>query len=246
MTRRDGRAPADLRPLRLTRGYLKHAEGSVLVEVGETRVLCSASVEDRVPPFLRGAGQGWVTAEYGMLPRATNTRTPREAGRIGGRTHEIQRLVGRSLRAVVELSKLGERTITVDCDVIQADGGTRTAAITGGFVALADCVHHLQSTGRLLQDPLRDRVAATSVGLVAATPILDLDYSEDSTAEVDMNVVMTGAGRFVEVQGTAEQTPFDLDQLQGLLGLARAGIARLLELQRRVLAERPTTVFTLP
>jgi ribonuclease PH len=246
MTRRDGRRPEDLRPIRLTRNYIKHPEGAILVEVGETRVICTASVEERVPPFLRGAGQGWVTAEYGMLPRATSTRTPREAGRTGGRTHEIQRLVGRSLRAVVELAKLGERTITVDCDVIQADGGTRTAAITGGFLALADCLHGLQGAGRLLQDPLRDRVAATSVGLVAGTALLDLDYSEDSTAEVDMNVVMTGAGRFVEVQGTAEQTPFDLAQLETLLTLARRGIERLLELQRRLQADRSGTVFTLP
>jgi ribonuclease PH len=246
MTRRDGRKPEDLRPVRITRNYVKHAEGAVLVEVGETRVICTASVEDRVPPFLRGAGQGWVTAEYGMLPRATTTRTAREAGRTGGRTHEIQRLVGRSLRAVIELAKLGERTITVDCDVIQADGGTRTAAITGGFLALADCLHGLQSGGRLLQEPLRDRVAATSVGLVAGTALLDLDYSEDSTAEVDMNVVMTGAGRFVEVQGTAEQTPFDVAQLETLLGLARRGIERLVELQRRLLADRSGTVFTLP
>jgi ribonuclease PH len=246
MTRRDGRKPEDLRPVRITRNYVKHAEGAVLVEVGDTRVICTASVEDRVPPFLRGAGQGWVTAEYGMLPRATTTRTAREAGRTGGRTHEIQRLVGRSLRAVVELAKLGERTITVDCDVIQADGGTRTAAITGGFLALADCLHGLQSGGRLLQEPLRDRVAATSVGLVAGTALLDLDYSEDSTAEVDMNVVMTGAGRFVEVQGTAEQTPFDVAQLETLLGLARRGIERLVELQRRLLADRSGTVFTLP
>ena len=246
MTRRDGRRPEDLRPIRLTRNFVKHAEGAVLVEVGETRVICTASVEERVPPFLRGAGQGWVTAEYGMLPRATSTRTPREAGRTGGRTHEIQRLVGRSLRAVVEMVKLGERTITVDCDVIQADGGTRTAAITGGFLALADCLHGLQAAGRLLQDPLRDRVAATSVGLVGGTALLDLDYSEDSTAEVDMNVVMTGAGRFVEVQGTAEQTPFDLAQLETLLTHARRGIERLLELQRRLLADRSGTVFTLP
>jgi ribonuclease PH len=246
MTRRDGRRHDDLRPVRITRNYVKHAEGAVLVEVGETRVVCTASVEDRVPPFLRGAGQGWVTAEYGMLPRATSTRTPREAGRTGGRTHEIQRLVGRSLRSVVELAKLGERTITVDCDVIQADGGTRTAAITGGFLALADCLHGLQAGGRLLQEPLRDRVAATSVGLVAGTALLDLDYSEDSTAEVDMNVVMTGNGRFVEVQGTAEQTPFDVAQLESLLALARRGIERLVELQRRLLADRSGTVFTLP
>jgi ribonuclease PH len=246
MTRRDGRAPGDLRPVRLTRQFVRHAEGSVLIEVGDTRVICTASVEERVPPFLRGAGQGWVTAEYGMLPRATATRTPRETGRTGGRTHEIQRLVGRSLRAVVELGKLGERSIYVDCDVIQADGGTRTAAITGGFVALADCLQALRDNGRLLQDPLRDRVAATSVGLVASTPILDLDYSEDSTAAVDMNVVMTGAGRFVELQGTAEQTPFDTAQLESLLGLAKSGIERLLDLQRRILADRTTTQFTSP
>jgi len=246
MTRRDGRGHEDLRPVRITRNYVRHAEGAVLVEVGDTRVICTASAEERVPPFLRGVGQGWVTAEYGMLPRATTTRTPREAGRTGGRTHEIQRLVGRSLRAVIELGKLGERTITVDCDVIQADGGTRTAAITGGYVALADCLHHLQGSGRLLQTPLRDLVAATSVGLVAGTPMLDLDYSEDSTAEVDMNVVMTGVGRFVEVQGTAEQTPFDLGQLEALLRLAQSGIGRLVDLQRRVLADRATLVFTLP
>jgi ribonuclease PH len=246
MTRRDGRGPADLRPVRITRNYVRHAEGAVLVEVGDTRVICTASVEERVPPFLRGGGQGWVTAEYGMLPRATTTRTPREVGRTGGRTHEIQRLVGRSLRAVVELAKLGERTVTVDCDVIQADGGTRTAAITGGYLALADCLHGLQGSGRLLQEPRRDLVAATSVGLVAGAPMLDLDYSEDSTAEVDMNIVMTGAGRFVEVQGTAEQTPFDLGQLERLLALAQDGIARLHELQRRALADRAGIVFTLP
>ncbi len=246
MTRRDGRAAADLRPVRLTRRYLRHAEGAVLVEVGDTRVICTASVEERVPPFLRGAGQGWVTAEYGMLPRATETRTAREAGRTGGRTHEIQRLVGRSLRAVVERGKLGERTITIDCDVIQADGGTRTAAITGGFVALADSLGHLRDAGRLLQNPLQDTVAATSVGLVGGQPILDLDYSEDSAADVDMNVVMTGAGRFIELQGTAERTPFDLAQLQGLLDLAREGLGRLLALQRRALADRTALVFTLP
>ena len=246
MTRHDGRAAADLRPVRVTRRYIRHPEGSVLVEVGETRVICTASVEDRVPPFLRGTGQGWVTAEYGMLPRSTTTRTGREANRTGGRTHEIQRLVGRSLRAVVALEKLGERTITVDCDVIQADGGTRTAAITGGYVALADACQQLRDGGRLLVDPLRDRVAATSVGLVEAQPVVDLDYQEDSTAEVDMNVVMTGGGRFVEVQGTAERTPFDLDQLDTLLRLAREGIARLLDLQGRCLAAPGTLVFTLP
>ncbi len=246
MTRHDGRAPTDLRPVRVTRDYLRHAEGSVLVEVGDTRVICAASVEDRVPPFLRGAGQGWVTAEYGMLPRATSTRTGREAGRTGGRTHEIQRLVGRSLRAVVALDKLGERTITVDCDVIQADGGTRTAAITGGFLALADAVRRLREAGRLTGEPLRECVAATSVGLVGGVPVLDLDYVEDSTAEVDMNVVMTGAGRFVEVQGTAERTAFDLGQLDELLRLAREGIARLVALQRRGMADPELRVLTVP
>ena len=246
MTRHDGRTPTDLRPVRVTRDYLRHAEGSVLVEVGDTRVICAASVEDRVPPFLRGAGQGWVTAEYGMLPRATSTRTGREAGRTGGRTHEIQRLVGRSLRAVVALDKLGERTITVDCDVLQADGGTRTAAITGGFLALADAVRRLREAGRLTGEPLRECVAATSVGLVGGVPVLDLDYVEDSTAEVDMNVVMTGADRFVEVQGTAERTAFDLGQLDELLRLARGGIARLLALQRRGLADPGLRVLTVP
>jgi ribonuclease PH len=246
MTRHDGRGPEDLRAVRLTRRYTRHAEGSVLVEVGDTRVICTASVEDRVPPFLRGSGQGWVTAEYGMLPRATSTRTGREAGRTGGRTHEIQRLVGRSLRAVMQLNQLGERTVTVDCDVIQADGGTRTAAITGGYVALADAIQHLRDSNRLLGEPLRDLVAATSVGVVGGNPVVDLDYAEDSTAEVDMNVVMTGAERFVEVQGTAERTPFDQAQLDGLLGLARRGLARLLAFQRRALADRKAAVFTLP
>jgi ribonuclease PH len=244
--RHDGRGPSDLRPVRLTRRYIRHAEGAVLVEVGDTRVVCTASVEDRVPPFLRGSGQGWVTAEYGMLPRATTTRTGREAGRVGGRTHEIQRLVGRSLRAVVELEKLGERTVTVDCDVIQADGGTRTAAITGGFVALADALQALRDGARLPGEPLRDCVAATSVGLVAGAPVVDLDYQEDAAAEVDMNVVMTGAERFVEVQGTGERTTFDLGQLEALLRLARQGIARLLALQRRALADRTVTTVTLP
>ena len=243
MTRHDGRMPGDLRPVRLTRRYTRHAEGAVLVEVGDTRVICTASVEDRVPPFLRGSGQGWVTAEYGMLPRATSTRTGREAGRTGGRTHEIQRLVGRSLRAVVQLTQLGERTITVDCDVIQADGGTRTAAITGGYVALADAIQQLREGGRLLAEPLRDLVAATSVGVVAGTPVVDLDYVEDSTAEVDMNVVMTGAGEFVEVQGTAEQAPFGRPRLDAMLALAERGIRDLVALQRRALAARDERVF---
>lgn len=246
MTRRDGRGPAELRPLRLTRQFLRHAEGSVLIEAGETRVVCAASVEDRVPSFLRGTGQGWVTAEYGMLPRATTTRTPRETGRTSGRTHEIQRLVGRALRAVVDLPRLGERTIVVDCDVLQADGGTRTAAITGGLIALADCLAGLRAAGRLAEDPLRDRVAAISVGLVGGTALLDLDYAEDSTADVDMNVVMTGDGRFVEIQGTAEHTPFQHDDLERLLALAREGIERLLAFQARVLADRQATRFSLP
>ena len=235
MTRHDGRAPGDLRPVRLTRRYTRHAEGAVLVEVGDTRVICTASVEDRVPPFLRGSGQGWVTAEYGMLPRATSTRTGREAGRTGGRTHEIQRLVGRSLRAVIQLAQLGERTITIDCDVIQADGGTRTAAITGGYVALADAIQQLRESGRLLSEPLRDLVAATSVGIVLGTPVVDLDYVEDSTAEVDMNVVMTGSGRFVELQGAGEGVTFGGSDLKALIALARFGIRRVVAAHRRLL-----------
>ncbi len=245
MIRRDGRTPRQLRPVRLTRNFIPHAEGSVLMEVGDTRVICTASVEERVPAFLRGLGQGWVTAEYAMLPRSTLVRTPRETGRTGGRTQEIQRLVGRSLRAVVELPKLGERTIWIDCDVIQADGGTRTASITGGFVALADCLARLQAGGQLPQDPLKDCVAATSVGMLGGEPILDLAYAEDSTAEVDMNVVMTGSGRYVEVQGTAEQTPFAQESLLALLALAGEGIRELIALQRRALADRSEAVFTL-
>ncbi len=245
MSRRDGRRPDQLRPVTLTREYIQHAEGSVLVEFGATRVICTASVDDKVPPFLRGQGQGWVTAEYGMLPRSTTTRTPRETTRTGGRSQEIQRLVGRSLRAVVELAKLGERTFWVDCDVIQADGGTRTAAITGGFIALADAFGRLVEAQLLPSLPLRDSVAAASVGVVGGTAVLDLDYVEDSTAEVDMNVVMTGAGEFVEIQGTAEQVPFGPDRLQEMLGLARIGIARLVALQRRALEARGTRVFTL-
>ena len=246
--RTDTRAPNQLRETTILPHYLMHAEGSVLIQAGDTKVICAASVEDRVPPFLKGKGEGWITAEYGMLPRSTSTRSQRESskGRPSGRTHEIQRLVGRSLRAVVQLAQLGERTITIDCDVIQADGGTRTAAITGGYVALADAIQQLREGGRLLSEPLRDLVAATSVGVVAGTPVVDLDYAEDSTAEVDMNVVMTGAERFVEVQGTAERTPFDQAQLDGLLELARQGVARLLAFQRRTLADRTTTIFTLP
>ena len=245
MSRHDGRRPDQLRPVMLTRDFIQHAEGSVLVEFGATRVICTASVEDKVPPFLRGQGKGWVTAEYGMLPRSTASRTPRETTRTGGRSQEIQRLVGRSLRAVVEMAKLGERTFWVDCDVIQADGGTRTAAITGGFVALADAFTRLVEAQLLPSVPLRDTVAAVSVGVVAGTALLDLDYLEDSAAEVDMNVVMTGAGEFVEIQGTAEQVPFGPDRLQEMLRVAHIGIRQLVGLQRRALEARGTPVFTL-
>jgi ribonuclease PH len=243
--RHDGRRPDELRPVTITRDYLRHPEGSVLVEFGDTKVICTASVEDRVPPFLKGQGKGWVTAEYGMLPRSTNTRMSRERGGPSGRSQEIQRLVGRSLRSVVEMAKLGERTIWVDCDVIQADGGTRTAAISGSFVAVADAIGSLQKAGALAGSPLRDCVAAISVGVVGDRPVLDLDYVEDSTAEVDMNVVMTGAGAFVEVQGTAEQTPFPKARLDELLALAGDGIARLIGLQRRALEARGDKRFTL-
>jgi ribonuclease PH len=237
MTRTDSRGPSDLRPTRLTPNYLIHAEGSVLIEVGRTRVICAASIEERVPPFLKGSGKGWVTGEYGMLPRATTTRTVREAstGKVGGRTQEIQRLIGRSLRAVTRLADLGERTIWIDCDVIQADGGTRTAAITGGFVALALAVRRLRDKGALSRNPLEDHVAATSVGIVDGVPLLDLAYDEDSRAEVDMNVVKTGGGRFIEVQGTAEGQPFDRRTLDALLDLANEGIQRLVALQTEIL-----------
>ena len=237
MPRHDGRQPDQLRPVSITRDYLRHPEGSVLVEFGDTKVICTASVEDRVPPFLKGKGQGWVTAEYGMLPRSTDTRMSRERTGPSGRSQEIQRLVGRSLRAVVEMAKLGERSIWVDCDVIQADGGTRTAAITGALVAVADALATVKPIvpGSAL---LRDCVAAISVGIVAGQPLLDLNYGEDSTAEVDMNVVMTGAGAFVEVQGTAEQTPFSKERLDEMLALAAAGIGRLVGLQRRALEAR--------
>lgn len=238
--RPDGRRAEEMRPVTITRDFIRHAEGSVLVTVGETKVICTASVEDRVPQFLRDTGQGWVTAEYGMLPRSTKTRTPREAtsGRPSGRTFEIQRLVGRSLRGVTDLSALGERTIWIDCDVIQADGGTRTAAISGAFIALADALHTLRQNGRIATLPLKDFVAATSVGVVGGAVALDLCYAEDAIADVDMNVVMTGAGKFIEVQGTAEETPFDRSQLEAMLQLAAAGIRELVALQRRLLAER--------
>ncbi len=238
MARPDGRRTDELRPVTITRNFIRHAEGSVLIRVGETRVVCTASAEDRVPPFLRDTGQGWVTAEYGMLPRSTATRTPREsvAGR-SGRSTEIQRLIGRSLRAVTDLAGLGERTITVDCDVLQADGGTRTAAITGAFVALADAAAQLRQRGLVTRSILREQVAATSVGLVEGEARLDLSYAEDAIAEVDMNVVMTGAGAFVEVQGTAEERPFGRAQLDALLDLAAQGIAHLLARQREALGD---------
>jgi ribonuclease PH len=239
MNRTDGRAPAELRPTRISPGFLTHAEGSVLIEAGRTRVICSASVEDRVPPFLRNSGKGWVTAEYGMLPRATSTRTQREAtaGKVGGRTQEIQRLIGRSLRSVTRLTELGERTIWIDCDVIQADGGTRTAAITGGFVALVLALKKLKEGGVLRTIPVQDHVAATSVGVVAGTPMLDLAYDEDSRADVDMNIVKTGNGRFIEVQGTAEGPPFERSSLDALLELADGGIRQLVSMQRDILGE---------
>ncbi len=232
-----GRAAGELRPVRITRGYTRYAEGSVLIEFGETRVLCAATVEERVPPFLKGKGQGWLTAEYGMLPRATATRSEREAvrGRQGGRTLEIQRLIGRSLRAVVDLARLGERTLLIDCDVLQADGGTRTASITGAFVAAYDALRGLAANGAIESLPVRDFVAAVSVGWRGGEVLVDLDYAEDSTCETDMNVVMTGDGRFVEVQGTAEGAPFTAAELDAMLGAARAAIAELLARQRAAL-----------
>jgi ribonuclease PH len=235
--RPSGRAPAELRVVRLIPGFTRHAEGSVLTEFGDTRVLCTASVEERTPPWLRGTGQGWVTAEYGMLPRATHSRSAREAvrGAQGGRTQEIQRLIGRSLRAVVDLKALGERTVTLDCDVLQADGGTRTAAITGAYVALRLAVARLLGSGRLRSDPIHGQIAAVSVGIHAGVPVLDLDYAEDAAAETDMNVVMNEAGGFVEVQGTAEGHAFRRDELDALLDLAALGIRGLMAAQREAL-----------
>lgn len=233
--RAQARAADQLRPIRITRSYTMHAEGSVLIEFGQTKVLCTASVEEKVPGHKRGSGEGWVTAEYGMLPRATHSRNDREAarGKQSGRTQEIQRLIGRSLRAVVDLAQLGERTIYLDCDVLQADGGTRTAAITGAFVALQDAVNHLLAQGKLQASPIRDHVAAISVGIVQGTPLLDLEYTEDSACDTDMNVVMTGAGHFVEVQGTAEGVAFSRAEMNALLGLAEKGISDLVEMQRK-------------
>jgi len=237
--RSDGRLPEQLRPTRITPHYLIHAEGSVLVEAGKTKVICTASIEDRVPPFRRNSGKGWVTAEYGMLPRATTTRTQREAsaGRVGGRTQEIQRLIGRSLRAVTKLEEIGERTITLDCDVIQADGGTRTASISGAFVALVLALNKLREQDVLRTMPITDYVAATSVGIVEGEPMLDLAYTEDSRADVDMNVVKTGGGLYIELQGTAEALPFGREALNRLLDLADTGTRQLFALQRGLVGE---------
>jgi ribonuclease PH len=235
----DGRSADDLRNVRITRDFTKHAEGSVLIECGDTRVICTASVEEGVPPFLRGKGTGWVTAEYSMLPRATHTRSQREStkGKVGGRTHEIQRLIGRSLRAVTNLALLGERTILIDCDVIQADGGTRTASITGAYIALVDAARWLETQRLIPANPIKEAVAAVSVGMVNGIPLLDLDYQEDSSAEVDMNFVMTSSDRFVEVQGTAESNPFTNDEMDAMRSLAMRGIKMLFEIQNEVLGK---------
>src|SRR5215207_3017158 len=237
--RTDGRAHDELRPVQITPGFLSYAEGSVLIEMGNTRVVCAASLEDRVPPFLRNSGQGWLTAEYAMLPRSTQTRSAREIGRGGpsGRTHEIQRLIGRSLRAVADMKVLGERTLTIDCDVLQADGGTRTAAITGAYVAFALASNQLLKSGKISRPLATDQVAAISVGIVNNTPLLDLKYDEDSRAEVDMNVVCTGDGRFIEVQGTAEGAPFSRKEMDELLALAAIGVGNLILIQRAAIEQ---------
>lgn len=237
--RPDGRKWDELRPVNITRGIMKYAEGSALIETGETRVLCTATLEDRVPPFLKDTGKGWITAEYSMLPRSTRDRVTRDSvrGRIGGRSHEIQRIIGRALRSVVSLEKLGERAITIDCDVIQADGGTRTASITGAFVAMSDAVFNLVSAGMLEENPVVDFIAAVSVGIAGGSLALDLNYEEDSSAEVDMNVAMTGSGMLVEVQGTAEGKPFSKRQLTQMIALAEKGITELIAKQKEILAE---------
>lgn len=237
--RPSGRSPQQLRTVRLTRQFTRHAEGSVLIEMGDTKVICTASVEESVPPFLKGKGEGWVTAEYGMLPRSTNSRMKREAasGKQSGRTQEIQRLIGRSLRAVVDLKALGERQITIDCDVIQADGGTRCASITGAFVALQDAIKGLLASGKLASNPIRAQVAAVSVGVFQGQPVLDLDYLEDSDCDTDMNVVMTSQGGFVELQGTAEGAPFSRSEMNSLIELAEAGITELMAAQKAALAQ---------
>ncbi len=237
--RADGRANDETRPVEITRRYLEFAEGSVLVKFGSTHVICTATAEEKVPSFMKGTGRGWITAEYSMLPRSSPQRIRREstAGKVKGRTQEIQRLIGRSLRAVFDLDSLGERTITVDCDVIQADGGTRTASVTGAYVAVMDTLTALKEKGMLEEIPVLDSIAGVSVGVVEGTPVLDLDYKEDSAAEVDMNIIMTGAGKFVEVQGTAESDPFSKEALDSIIALGTAGISELTELQRRVLSE---------
>jgi len=238
--RRDGRSPGELRDITITRNFLKTAmEGSVLVTMGDTKVICTASIEEKVPPFLKDFDKGWVTAEYSMLPRSTPTRTPREStsGKIGGRTYEIQRLIGRAMRSVVDLDALGKRTIWLDCDVIQADGGTRAASITGAFVALCDAVRYVMWNKIIERCPIKDYVAAVSVGIVNGKPMLDLTYAEDSIAEVDMNIVMTGSGRFVEIQGTAETSPFDNERLESLLELAQSGIRKIISIQKSVLED---------
>ncbi len=237
--RKDGRRKDELRPVTVTRHFIKHAEGSVLIEVGQTRVICTASIEERVPSFLRDQGRGWLTAEYAMIPRSTSTRITREAatGRIGGRTHEIQRLIGRSLRAVVDLESLGERTVWIDCDVIQADGGTRTASITGAYIALVNAMRYAVRNGIIERNPVKDYLAAVSVGVVDGEPMLDLCYEEDFKAEVDMNIVMTGSGKYVEVQGTAEGEPFERETLDRLLTLAETGIKELIGIQKGALDE---------
>jgi ribonuclease PH len=241
MKRSDGRASDELRPVKINRRYLKFSEGSVLIEMGTTKVICTATLEESVPAFLKGTGRGWITAEYSMLPGSSQIRIPREAsrGRVGGRTHEIQRLIGRSLRAVVDLERISERTIYVDCDVLQADGGTRTASITGAFVALSDTLRALRDNGQIESIPILDSVAAVSVGIVDGIALLDLTYVEDSKAEVDMNVVMTGSGSFVELQGTAESTPFSREELERLVLLASKGTEELTRLQREVLESTP-------
>mgnify|MGYP000194564676 CR=1 FL=1 len=235
--RRDGRSSDELRDIKIMRNFLKTAEGSTLIEMGDTKVICTASIEEKVPQFLKDLDRGWVTAEYSMLPRSTPTRSPREStsGRVGGRTHEIQRLIGRAMRSVVELEALGKRTIWLDCDVIQADGGTRTASITGAFVALCDTVRYMMKNKMIERYPIKDYVAAVSVGIVGREPMLDLTYAEDSIADVDMNIVMTGSGKFVEIQGTAETLPFDKERLEKLLELAQEGIKKIISLQRSVL-----------
>ncbi|MDD4980776.1 MAG: ribonuclease PH [Candidatus Omnitrophica bacterium] len=235
MVRLDGRGLDKIRKVQISRNFLKYAEGSCLIELGNTRVVCSASIEDSVPPFLKGSGTGWVTAEYGMLPRSCQTRIHR--GKDSGRTYEIQRLVGRSLRAIIDMKPIGERTIWLDCDVIQGDGGTRTASITGSFIALADALHKLKKDGQLNKIPIKDFVAATSVGVVSGNALLDLNYEEDSKAEVDMNIVMTGKGEFIEIQGTAERKTFNKEQMDKLLGLAQKGIAELIDIQRNLLKD---------